>query len=131
MPSQCGHLPPTSYVSESALRHKLPTFVWCQDSVGVPFVHEKNNQSGDQRPRNLYPNPFDTMIDTILATFEYLVVFLEVLGDPDGPLHPSSEQSQSKIFSTMLPLLLKAHTKEVNEMGYDILELASTVSKKG
>jgi hypothetical protein len=109
-------------------------FVWHQDSVGVPFAHEKNNQSGDQRkmkPRNLYPNPFDPMIDTILATFEYLVVFPEVLGDPDGPLYPGSEQSQSKIFSTIVALLLKAHKQEVNKMGYNILEIGVHSIRKG
>ena len=46
--------------------------VWHQDSAGVPFSHEKNNQAGDPRkimkPQNLYPNPFDPRFDTILAT---------------------------------------------------------------
>ena len=81
--------------SDSSLQH----FLWRQDSAGVPFAHEKNNQAGDTRkmkPRNLYPNPFDPRIATILATFEYMVVFPTVLADPDGPLYPGSEESQSK-----------------------------------
>jgi hypothetical protein len=58
-----------------------------------------------------------------LATFEYLVVFPEILADEDGPLYPGSEESQSERFSAMLAVVLKKHETEINEMGYDISEI--------
>ena len=110
-------------------------FVWNQDSAGVPFAHGKNNQAGDPRkmkPLNLYLDPFDPRVHTILATFEYnMVVFPEVLADLDGPLYPGSQESQSNRFSRMLAVVLKAHEKEVNEMGYNILEIGVHSIQKG
>jgi hypothetical protein len=84
-----------------------------------PIRGSKENEAS-----KLVPEPFcDRMLDTILATFEHLVVFPEVLGDPDDPSYPGSEQSQSERFSTMLALVLKVHEQEYSKMGYNILEI--------
>ena len=61
-----------------------------------------------------------------------MVVFPEnLVAHPDGPLYPGSEESQSERFSHMLAIVLKAHKKEVNEMGYNIWEIGVHSIRKG
>jgi hypothetical protein len=78
------------------------------------------------KSRNLHPNPFDPTIDTLSVW-----LFPEVLADKDGPLCPGSEDSQSERFSTVLGVALKAHGKEANNMGHDILEIGVHSARKG
>ena len=95
---------------------------------------KKNNQQGDSRkkqPRHCYSNPFDCCLDGVLALFEYLVCFPEILTTRDGPLFPGPEESQTKRFSKILRAVLISHEAEVNAMGYEVSDISIHSYGKG
>ena len=118
--------------STSSVCHKH--LIWRTDALGIPFAHEKNNQQGDSRkkqPRHCYSNPFDCCLDGVLALFEYLVCFPEILTTQDGPLFPGPEESQTKRFSKILRAVLISHEAEVNAMEYEVSDISIHSYRKG
>ena len=118
--------------STASVCHKH--LVWRTDALGIPFAHEKNNQTGDSRkkqPRHCYSNPFDCCLDGVLALFEYLACFPEVLVDKDGPLFPGADESQTKRFSEILRSVLLKHEEEVNAHGFEVTDISIHSFRKG
>lgn len=73
--------------------------IWRSDACGIPFAHGKSNQNADSRkrqPRHVYCNPVNALTDCILAIFEYMCCFPEIIRNSDGPLFPGSDDSQAK-----------------------------------
>lgn len=71
---------------------------WVGDACPLYFSHQKNDQEGSRnfKPRHIYANPDDPTICSVLAIFEYLTVFPEVLCDPDGRLFPGAEDQEKR-----------------------------------
>jgi hypothetical protein len=53
----------------------------------------------------------------ILAIFEDLCCFLEIILNADGPLFPGSDDSQAKHFGDIFDKIKRKHEHELNEMG--------------
>ena len=107
---------------DSTGRIHLIHFSWKLDSIGIPFAHSKEEQTGSDRrkrmPRNVFGNPLDYLSDYDSALFDYLATFPEVLSDPSGRLFPGSDEFVTSRFSKQLHVLLERHKKELATFGY-------------
>lgn len=114
---------------DSTGRVRIKHLQWCGDSTGIPFAHEKANQTGENSkkklPRHCYSNPFDVLADFSSGVFDYLALFPDILSDKDGPLFSGSLDKQTDRFAKQLNIVLKAKQREIEEsFGFDLKDIS-------
>jgi len=110
--------------------------LWGDDSLGIPFAHEKANQTGNdptkKLPRRCFCNPLEGHWSTDLASslFHYLALHPEAIAMPNYPLLQGAPDAQATAFNrvlkkvlrtnvdsdTNIPLCEKKHSTPVNDI---------------
>ena len=109
----------------------LHHLVWCDDSLGVYFAHQKNDQCGEKKrdPRHVYANSIDPVVCPILALGAYLSTHT-ITGVRDSKLFPGTNQYFR--FSRSLSEILKKNEADLKKnVGVDVRNIGVHSIRKG
>lgn len=122
--------------SQNALSIHINHVEWVEDSLGIYYAHQKNDQAGDRpdEARHVYANPKNPQICPILAlgiywmVYEFPIVNGELL---DGNLFPGDKQYSR--FTKYLSKLMHEESlqRDFRDLGIDVDSIGTHSLRKG
>lgn len=104
---------------------------WHNDSLVFYFAKMKGSQEGEcvYRPWHVYSNPMEPDICPVLAFSKYVLTHPGVMErNGENRLFPGNDQYRR--FMSIFTKVLKEHTVEIKELGFDPCDLGSHSTRK-
>jgi hypothetical protein len=101
---------------------------WLDDSIEIPFMHGKDQQTADNAikklPCHCYANSLDFASDLSSSLFHYMVLFPDVIANCEESLFPGSWDGQAQKFGRIVARVCQAKREIIeNSFGFKIKDI--------